>query len=666
MRYACIATFAAALLAPASFGSDAAPGGQSPEALAILRSRIVRDIGAGKEIATFVRFGRLNGKASIIGANDDRVTVRASGVEVPMEWSRLGARTTAHAARRCVVDSDVEGLLALIELNVAIQERKGAEDAFARLARSGDRAAIDCGRLMLDLVGHNGAAGEGDHAKQEKEKKGARSSNLPLWNPEKAPWMANAKQLYVAPDGTPSNPGTRGAPWDIDTAFDSAPAGSVVWIRKGTYGRGGNTRIKIKASGSEGRPVVFRAYPGERATIDGGIVEAGQYVYLWGLEITNSSLERKGESNRPGGFNMTKRGQRCINCIVHDVGHAAVGFWIHVGDGGEINGTLFWANGIYSEKKGFGTRGSAIYAQNKDGTRYIKDTIAFRNFTCGQKASSHGVAYTDGFHYEGNVSFDHPWWNMLIYTKMKEHPISRLKMLSNFIYRRPGDSGKSDLQLGYFNNPNHDVEFCDNYFVLGGADRNLYFRNFENVTAKRNVIVGARQLLRWEVGADGSKTWDENVYAGGGRFKLGKETVSFAEWQAKTGFDAKSRYVAGRPGGTEVRVRPNEYEPGRGHVIIYNWAKAASVPVDVSSIVPEGVEYEIRDAQNYYGKPVAKGTYAGGTVSIPMNLTVVAQPVGEVPHIQKRFRHTAPEFGVFVVTAGPAMLDASKDAAGER
>ena len=38
-------------------------------------------------------------------------------------------------------------------------------------------------------------------------------------------------------------------------------------------------------------------------------------------------------------------------------------------------------------------------------------------------------------------------------------------------------------------------------------------------------------------------------------------------------------------------------------------------------------------------------------MAMPMNLTEVAMPVGEVPHIIARFKHTAPEFGAFVVQA---------------
>ena len=65
-------------------------------------------------------------------------------------------------------------------------------------------------------------------------------------------------------------------------------------------------------------------------------------------------------------------------------------------------------------------------------------------------------------------------------------------------------------------------------------------------------------------------------------------------------------------------MRPNLYEAGRGHVVIYNWADVNDVAVDVSSILRYGDFYDVRDAQNYYGPPVTSGVYLGGTISIPM------------------------------------------------
>jgi len=40
-------------------------------------------------------------------------------------------------------------------------------------------------------------------------------------------------------------------------------------------------------------------------------------------------------------------------------------------------------------------------------------------------------------------------------------------------------------------------------------------------------------------------------------------------------------------------------------------------------------------------------------IEVRMNLAKVAQPVGGVPHIAARFRHTAPEFGALVLLPSP-------------
>jgi hypothetical protein len=43
---------------------------------------------------------------------------------------------------------------------------------------------------------------------------------------------------------------------------------------------------------------------------------------------------------------------------------------------------------------------------------------------------------------------------------------------------------------------------------------------------------------------------------------------------------------------------------------------------------------------------VLRGTYKGGSLLLPMKLTAVHVPVGNVERIP---RHTTPEFGVFVL-----------------
>ena len=66
--------------------------------------------------------------------------------------------------------------------------------------------------------------------------------------------------------------------------------------------------------------------------------------------------------------------------------------------------------------------------------------------------------------------------------------------------------------------------------------------------------------------------------------------------------------------------------------------------MDLSSILAPNDAYVVLDAQNYYGTPVAQGTYTGSTVSIPMMGLAKAQPHGFDPPA-----HTAPLFGTFIV-----------------
>ena len=92
-------------------------------------------------------------------------------------------------------------------------------------------------------------------------------------------------------------------------------------------------------------------------------------------------------------------------------------------------------------------------------------------------------------------------------------------------------------------------------------------------------------------------------------------------------------------------VRPNKYEKGRAHIIVLNFDKSSTVSVDLSnSGLTGGQNYEIRDAQNFYGSPVVTGTYNGGSITLPMTQTSTAQMINySTPP------HTSSEFGVFVV-----------------
>jgi hypothetical protein len=108
------------------------------------------------------------------------------------------------------------------------------------------------------------------------------------------------------------------------------------------------------------------------------------------------------------------------------------------------------------------------------------------------------------------------------------------------------------------------------------------------------------------------------------------------------------------PTQADVFVRPNKYETGRAHIVIYNWSRLSSVAVDTALLrradgrpmLAPGDRYELRDAQNFFGEPVAAGTYQGETaLLVPMTGLEAAQPVGASRHLP----HTGPDFGTFVL-----------------
>jgi hypothetical protein len=109
----------------------------------------------------------------------------------------------------------------------------------------------------------------------------------------------------------------------------------------------------------------------------------------------------------------------------------------------------------------------------------------------------------------------------------------------------------------------------------------------------------------------------------------------------------ENTYVTARPSGAKVFVRPNEYEPGRANIVVYNWDHDDEVAVDLSQAgIASGAPFEVRDAQNFFGAPVFAGTFNQSTIKLPMTGLTTVRPVGVDA---RQPPHTGPEFAVFVV-----------------
>ncbi len=458
------------------------------------------------------------------------------------------------------------------------------------------------------------------------------------------------QEFFVSPSGSSSGDGSRARPWDLTTALDHPAAvrpGDTLWLLGGVYGGGGSTRYTSRLEGTGERPILVRGYPGERARVNGGILAEGAWTWFWGFEIFNSSTERTGDAvDRPPGLYLMGRGHRAINLVVYNTGHPGIGFWSEVGDGGEVYGCLIWGVGTYDTDRSGRTRGSAIYAQNQSGTRRIYENISFRNFTTGMKAYAE-EGYVNGFDFEGNITFENG--DRLIFVSGRDNPVTNLRMVENYSYRTPSESD-APVRLGYAEVDQNDAIIQNNYFVNGtNEDGAFWVKRFRSLTVTGNVFVSPNMEATWirPVGT-ATTVWDHNRYYGGSAspFRMDTATYSFSGWQSRTGFDANSTYSTSRPSGVNAFLRPNQYDANRANLVIYNWDRTDSVNVDLSSFLRPGQRFEIRDAQNFFGSPAVSGVYAGGTVSIPMNLTAVSEIPGETPF---RNVHTSTEFGAFVV-----------------
>ena len=86
----------------------------------------------------------------------------------------------------------------------------------------------------------------------------------------------------AAPGAADSNPGIEEKPFKtVQHAADLVKPGDTIYVMAGRYAE----RVKVRAGGTEGKPVAFVAMPRRSATVEGFDLEAS-YVRVEGLEIT--------------------------------------------------------------------------------------------------------------------------------------------------------------------------------------------------------------------------------------------------------------------------------------------------------------------------------------------------------------------------------------------
>jgi len=463
---------------------------------------------------------------------------------------------------------------------------------------------------------------------------------------------AQATEWYVGPRGTAEAGGTRENPWDLKSVLEGAQKavrpGDTVWVSAGTYSvappsaTGWQRAYRVRLSGTPDKPVIVRAVPGERVTIDGALAVHGHDTWFWGLEITTSAPRPKvpvspNDLTRPHGGVTTYDGRRCrfINCIVHD-NNQGFSWWVEAADS-EIYGCLIYRNGWVGPTRG---HGHGIYTQNKDGTKRVVDNVIWDGYCYGMQCYGSARAYVYGYHIEGNIFFSNGMAakpdGCTNFVVGGGRPSKRIAVIGNVAYMHP-TSNRVCVSLHYTRQPNADLVCRDNYFVNGRYA--LTLGCWEKISGSGNTLFGRSILAmmpleKVDPKRKGLYTWDRNTYYFGTwprpmevGWSLYENMLRFEDWRKATGLDRNTRVIAqprNAPSGVRVFVRPNRYEPGRAHIAVANWDRVPTVAVDLSGVLKRGQPYRIFNVQDLWGDPVVQGVYDGKPVAVPARLSWLA------------------------------------------
>jgi len=451
-----------------------------------------------------------------------------------------------------------------------------------------------------------------------------------------------ALDFFVSPSGSPSGDGSFTEPWDLATALAGPAAvtpGSTIWLRGGLYTNAADPRgFASTLAGTPDAPIVVRQYPGERATVTNILFVTGAYTWFWGFEVTHPAPQQ----GVLHGVHLKGPGTKVINLVVHD----ATDDGIFIGPeatGAEVTGSIVYNNGRTNNL----THG--IYCKSQTGTLLLKDNIVFDNWAYGFHCFANDGPYIQNIDLEGNVAFNNyvwgvPWDADIL---VGEFPASGITVNENYTYRT-NYTNTLTADIGSNGVMNQGLVCTNNYFIGGWWRMGAWATATVTGNTLYNFTAGG---MVWNLGTVSDQRWSDNTLFGDPRAVVWRhdttDVTTFDGWRTQTGFADPGTYAGSAPTGIKIVVRPNQYEPGRANIIVYNWAQQSAVSVDVSGILNRGDRYVVQNAEDFYGPPIASGIYTGRPLDLPMVSITPPSPIGIAT--AQPAPVTGPTFDVFVL-----------------
>jgi hypothetical protein len=457
---------------------------------------------------------------------------------------------------------------------------------------------------------------------------------------EAQPWVKSfspIRTFYVSPSG--SGPGTQSNPMSLSTAMNQAVAGDLYWLTAGTY----NGQKTLSRNGTSANPIVWRGVAGGGAIINGSINVTASYNWIWGVEVKDPN-----QSGTSEGIALSAAGTRAINCIVHDVkGRVGLAAW----DAG--SGQVVYGNIVYKQIPA-GNNPHNFYTQNNYaayGYKYIVGNIFLDSWDA--TASTYNFhAYASG----GNISGFHAEKNITSRGRFLiggvNKPADNNIVKQNYFWNGPVNFGwDKPAQVQFQNNYLGRSSLASRFFWGKGETQypqtapSLFTGNEFHKPDGNHVDFRTSAFMPSQCNGcpeiRSGDSWNNNSYSSPFTATFHADNnnqggVTFTEWktftaQAGVPFDTSSAVVTSTP--NKIVVLKNEYETGRGHIAIFNWALSSNVVVDLSSVLTSGTNFKIVNPRNM-GSPILTGTYSV-PVTIPTGgaefMALLILPTGTAP-----------------------------------
>lgn len=380
-----------------------------------------------------------------------------------------------------------------------------------------------------------------------------------------------AAEWHAAPGGKPHAQGTKDAPWDLQSALaggQKIAPGDTLWLAAGTYKfpdrKLGSAGYVVRLAGQKGKPIHLRAVNGKRVTIDGGLSVQQPSTWLWirDLEILvseNFTMSRRVEEtgSHPQSY---KRPWGGLNVHAGE-GCKFINLLIH----DNAQGISWWRGSTDSE-----VYGCIIYDNGWDAPDRGHGHAIYTQNETGTKTIADCIM-TGGYGY-----------TMHAYGSSRAY-VDNYLIQGNVCY----DGG---------------------HFLIGGG------RPSRNIRAEDNCLYGVTMQIGYSAPHNEDCRVRGNLIVGGG-LQINNYRKVVREGNLVLGpNDPRPQQTSPR-----VVVRPNRYDENRAHLAVFNWAKQPQVRLELRSLLEAGDRYRLLDPREFFGRPVAAGTFDGKAIRVPID-----------------------------------------------